>query len=160
MADGVGAAELVDVDMHQVARSLALIANDRRLGIEGGETPEAMPSHGKADGGGRVLQPARDDGAIKALAAAVFDPLAEVVGHAAGTMMEPAGTVARTVLAITVCRSRHLRTVFGPTPCAAAMAVMDQPLARRWIINNRLCGVVWASWWMSIRFSGVAGGVW
>ena len=69
MTDAVDTAELLDIDVDEFARALALIADDRGLGIQGGETSQAAAAQDATDGGGRALQPARDRGATEALAA-------------------------------------------------------------------------------------------
>jgi hypothetical protein len=45
VADAVDAAELLDVDMDQLARPLALVADHRRLRLERGEPSEPETAH-------------------------------------------------------------------------------------------------------------------
>jgi hypothetical protein len=57
VADAVDAAELLDVDMDEFARRVALIADDGGLGIERGKAAEPRPAQHEADSGNRPAQP-------------------------------------------------------------------------------------------------------
>jgi len=69
VADAVDPAELLDVDMDEFARMLALVADDRGLGLEGGEAVEADPAERQANRRARQAELAGNGGARAALAA-------------------------------------------------------------------------------------------
>ena len=143
MADAVDSAEVLDVNMDQLTGPLALIADDLGLGVEAGEAAKAASAQGKADGGCRTVQPARDDGTAEALSAQGLDPLSpRSSGKRLGLWRGRQEQSRRPLSPSCACRARHLRAGFGQTPCAAATALTDQPLVRRWTISNRLWGVV------------------
>ena len=60
MADAVDVAELLGVDVDQLAGVLAFVAHRGRPLVEGGETAEAEPAQYRADGGARRAEPAGD----------------------------------------------------------------------------------------------------
>ena len=69
MADAVDPAELLDVDVDQLARPLALVADDLGLGLERRQPAEPVPAQDQAHGGDRSAQPPRDRRPGQALAA-------------------------------------------------------------------------------------------
>ena len=69
VADAVDPAELLDVEVDQLAGPLALVADDLGLGVEGAEPAEAAAAQDQAHGRDRAAEPAGDGGAGQALAA-------------------------------------------------------------------------------------------
>ena len=97
VADAVDAAELLDVDVDQLARALALVAENGGLGIERPEAAEAEAAQLQADGGPRQAQRARDGRAGAALAAQRFDPSGGFRRQAGRAVMGPGRTVPQPV---------------------------------------------------------------
>lgn len=60
VSDTLEAGQLLDVEMQEFARAFTLIADDGRLGIEGGETAETSRPQVSGDGRPRQAQPYRD----------------------------------------------------------------------------------------------------
>ncbi len=60
MARADNTSQLLDVEVEEVARSGAFVANDRRRRFESGETMEAVPAKNAADGGFGELGFGRD----------------------------------------------------------------------------------------------------
>src|SRR4051812_15423713 len=87
MADAIDAAELLDVDMDQFARRVALIADGRRPGRESGKPTEPMAAQHAADGGDRAAEPPGHDGTGEALAAKRQDLVLLLVGQPVGAAM-------------------------------------------------------------------------
>jgi hypothetical protein len=84
MADAVDAAELLGVDVEQLAGAGALVANHGRPGLEGGEAAEAEAAQRQADGRAGPLQAARDLRPGQALAAQALDRGGDLGGQPAG----------------------------------------------------------------------------
>ena len=73
VADAIDPAQLLDVDVNELARLVALVADDLGLGVEGREPSEATPAQDQPDGGDRPAEPAGDGGSGQALAAELHD---------------------------------------------------------------------------------------
>ena len=131
---------------------VALVADDRGLGVEGREPAEPVAAQDQADGGDRPAELAGDRRAGQALAAQRHDLGLGRLAQPARAVVRPRRAVGQAGLALLACRARHLRTVLGVTPKAAATAARStsrQPGAGpsgvdRW---------AWflAFWWTSIR---------
>jgi hypothetical protein len=137
MADAVDPPELLGVEMDQLARPLTLVADHRRLGLERGPPPEAAAAQHEADGRDRPTEAAGDLWPGQALMAQRHDLGLDRVTEAARAPLRPRRAVGEPGLPRSAWRSRHLRTVFGSTPNAAATAAIVQPRARRRIISRR-----------------------
>ena len=61
MADAVDPAELLDVEVDQLAGPCPLVADDLRLGVERLEPTEAVAAQDQAHGGDRAAEPAGPD---------------------------------------------------------------------------------------------------
>jgi len=73
MADAVDTAELLGVEVQELARSLALIADDRRPRLERGPPAEAVAAQDAADRRDRPAEPAGDRRGRQPLAAPLDD---------------------------------------------------------------------------------------
>ena len=86
MAEPLDPAELLGVDVDQLARPLALVAHDRRPGLERGQLAEPEAAQKAADRRDRHRQLARDRRAAQAL-----PPQARDLGHARGRHLVATG---------------------------------------------------------------------
>jgi hypothetical protein len=84
VADAFDPAELLGVDVEQLAGTGALLADHGRPGLEGGEAAEAEAPQHQADGGDGPPQPARDLRAGQALPAQPLDRGGDCEGQPAG----------------------------------------------------------------------------
>ena len=89
MADRADAAELLDVDVDQLAGLLALVAPDRLGRLQGLELVQAEPPQNAADGGRRDAGLGGDLLARPALAAQRFDLLDNRLGRRPAQPMRP-----------------------------------------------------------------------
>ena len=89
MPDGADAAELLDIDVDELARVLALIAPDRFGRLQGTQLIQAQPTQNTADGGWRDAGLGGDLLARPALAAQPFDLLDDRLGRRPLQPMRP-----------------------------------------------------------------------
>ena len=155
MAETLEAAKLLDVDVDELARMLALVATDRLGRLERLETVEAEPPEDPADRG------RRDAGASAAIClpvqrwrrrASIRATTAAGVGRCSRRGREERSL--RPSRPCTAKRASHLRTVRGQTPAARAAAFGVCPLRTSCTTRSRPSGVRRAFWWMFIRSSG------
>ena len=142
VADAADPAELLDVEVDQLAGPVALGSGRSRAWGRGGGAVRAgggagpgprSRSGGRAGGRWRVRTGA-GGGAPGSRPRGVRQP--------ARAGMRPRRAVGEAGLAFRACRSRHLPTVVAVTPAAAASRATVQPSARRSIIGRRPWGVV------------------
>jgi hypothetical protein len=127
MADAVDAAELLDVDVDQFARFVALVTDNRRPGIKSRKTPQAAAAQGHPDSGDRPAQTPRNGGAGETLAAEALDLVFGRAGQPGGTVVRPARPIRQTRSAFGRVPVAPLRTVLEVTPKAIAVVVTVQP---------------------------------
>ena len=156
VADAVDPAELLDVDVDQLAGPLALVADDRGLGLEGGEAAEAEPAQHQA----RRSRPARPswramagpDRRWRRSASISAVPLG---GQPRRAVVRPRGAVAQAGLALGGMPVAPLADgAWGDAEAGGHRATL-WPSPSRATISIRLCGVVRAFSCTSIRGSGL-----
>ena len=154
MADALETAELLDVDVDQLARLLPLVASDRLGGLERGDAIEAEALEDAADGRRRDAQLGGDLLAGPPLAAQGLDLLDDLwrVGSRSRCGRDERSCKPSTPSARK--RASHLRAVRGQTPAARAAASGVCPLTMCRTKSSRPCGVRRAFLWMFIRSSG------
>ena len=131
VADAVDPAELLDVDVDQLAGLLPLVADDRGLGVERREPAEPEAAQDQADGGDRPAELARNGRAGQALAAQRLDLGLGGIAQPGRAAMRPRRAVGQPGLAFLRDSGRATcATVLGVTPKAAATAV-DRPARQR-----------------------------
>src|SRR5688500_19864755 len=84
VADAGDLAQLLGVDVDQLARPLALITHSWRPRLERGQPTEPEPAAHQADGGDRLPQPARDLRPGQALPAQALDRVGDLARQPAG----------------------------------------------------------------------------
>lgn len=100
MADAVDPAELLDVDVDQLARVLALVADDRGLGLEGGEAVEAEAAERQPDRRSGQAKLAGNGRTGAALAAQRLDAGGDLGGLPGRAAVRSGGAVAQAGLAL------------------------------------------------------------
>jgi hypothetical protein len=101
MVHTVDAAELLDVDVDQLAGMLALIADDPGFGVQRLEAVEAEAARHQPDGGASKAEFAGDGGAEPALAARRLDLGGGLGWQAPRVVKRPGGSVAQPMGAAT-----------------------------------------------------------
>jgi hypothetical protein len=156
VTDAIELAELLDVDVEDLARGGALITADRLGRLERGQAVEAQPFQDAADGGGRNADFGGDLLACTAVPTQSLD-LASTLAHGAGAVWlgDERGRDERSCKPATPSarkRRTHLATVFGVTlNWRAAAAWLNPPsTTARTIASFAVRG---AFLWLSIRFS-------
>src|SRR4051812_3841884 len=100
VADAVDPAELLDVDVDQLAGVLALVTDDRGLGLKGGEAVEPEPTQCQAHRRAGQAELAGNGRAGAALAAQGLDPGGDLDSLLRRAAMRPRGAVAQPGLAL------------------------------------------------------------
>ena len=100
MADAVDPTELLDVDVDQLARVLALVADDRGLGLEGGEAVEAEAAERQPDRRSGQAKLAGNGRTGAALAAQRLDAGGDLGGLPGRAAVRSGGAVAQAGLAL------------------------------------------------------------
>jgi hypothetical protein len=95
MADALDAPELLDVEMDQLARVLALVADHRGLGFERREAAEPAPAQDRADGRDRHPELAGDGRPGQPLAPQLLDRRHRPGREPGRAAMRPRGAVAQ-----------------------------------------------------------------
>mgnify|MGYP006286533707 CR=1 FL=1 len=142
MADAIDAAELLAVEVQELARSLALVADDRRPRLERAQPAETVAAQHAADRRDRPAEPACDHRGRQPLAATPTISASAAASSRRGLRCGRDERPASPATPSAAKRARHLRTVRGWTPCAAATARTLQPDASLATINLRPCRVV------------------
>ena len=107
VADAVDAAKLLDVDVDQLARLRALVADHRRAGTKGGHAAAAAVAQHLANNSDGAAEPACDNQAGRALAPQRFDRI--LIGRLQACWA-PTRTIERSGQA---CRRRHVGHATG-----------------------------------------------
>ena len=152
MAGSVEAAELLDVDVDQLAGAIPLVAADRLGGLERCDAIETEAPENAADGGRRDV-PAAICLPVQRWRrrASTFSTMATYVGRYRRCGREERSLRPSTPSALK--RATHLRTVRGQTPAARAAASGVCPLSTPFTTRSRPSGVSRAFLWMFIRSS-------
>jgi hypothetical protein len=116
MADAVDPAELLDVEVDQLAGPCPLVADDLRLGVERLEPTEAVAAQDQAHGGDRAAEPAGDGGARQALAAQRQDLGLRRLAQAGWAVVRPGRAVGQAGLALQGMASSPLAHGLGRDP--------------------------------------------
>ena len=127
VADAVDPAELLDVEVDQLAGPCPLVAEDLRLGVERLEPTEAVAAQDQAHGGDRAAEPAGDGGAGQAWRRSARISAGAASPRRVGLWCGRDERSARPASPSRAWRAGHLRTVLGVTPAAAATRATLKP---------------------------------
>jgi hypothetical protein len=130
--------------MDQLARALALVADDRGLGVQRRLPAQPVAALDQADGGRRPAEPVGDGGAGEALPSQRRDRRLRRLVQPGRADPRPRAAIAQPGRSLGGVPGPPLATVLEVTPNAAATLAMVQPSAKRRIISCRPMGVVLA----------------
>ena len=137
MTGTVDPVELLDGELNQLTRLLALVADHLRLGVEGLEPAQPAPAQDDADGGDGPSELAGDGRAGSALAAQRLDLGLGGLVQAGRAAVRPRRALGEAGLAFGRVPVTPLANGPGINPHGRPTAATLQPSARRRISSNR-----------------------